>query len=75
MKFKENTRHHFVPQCYLKQFAASKDSGIYLYDKCLSKDNYAPKDEMLFCFIKIIFRFSKILLALLTCKLPEAIRN
>ena len=36
MKKKLNTRHHFIPQCYFRNFSSSKTS-IYAYDKLESK--------------------------------------
>ena len=45
MSKKPHTRHHFIPQCYLRNFAYS-DKGIYAYDKIESKSYSASIDKV-----------------------------
>ena len=54
-KFKPNTRHHFIPQCYLRHFANTK-RGIYAYDKLNSNNYYASIDKV--CCIDDFYKIS-----------------
>lgn len=53
---KEHTRHHYIPQCYLRNFS---DNGvnIYTYDKYSSTSYYARIEDR--CTIDDFYRLSK----------------
>ena len=36
MKSKAHTKHHYIPQCYLRGFAHNNGRTVYAYDKCCS---------------------------------------
>jgi type III restriction enzyme len=56
MRKRANIKHHFMPQCYLRNFSNS-ENGIHTYDKIISKPYYAAIDNC--CEIDDFYRLSK----------------
>lgn len=52
----ENKKHHYVPICYLKQFAYEKDSIIHVYDKV--NDKSFPRNIKDICYENFLYKLS-----------------